>query len=179
MEPTLSHDSLMMHKLRADRYKKDLEIGQRKYDHLDWANKETSRKLYEVNQIGRQLAGLLGFEGITEAYASISRGMHDCDQTRANKQSHRIQTLEKQLAEQREVDSSLQRELEGAMEENEDLRARLRLAASEPTHPDNSVISPLHSALADLRERYDALLKAKEDAATAYKKDYRQWREFK
>lgn len=58
-------------------------------------------------------------------------------------------------------------------------RAARSLAVSDPTHPDISQVSSLRFALADLRERYDALSKAKEEAATAYKKDYRQWREFK
>lgn len=105
--------------------------------------------------------------------------MRDCDQAHAKKQSQRIQELENQLLDQQEVNSSLQRELQGITEENEDLRATLGLAASEPTYPDSSGTSGLRSALADLRERYDSLSKAKEDAATAYKKDYRQWREFK
>ncbi|KAF7983154.1 hypothetical protein HWV62_24145 [Athelia sp. TMB] len=134
----------------------------------------------------------------------MSRDGHSYDYISAKQQSKRIVELEQQLLKQQEADSNLRNALQDKAEEIEELRARLKQAeatkmpdfsentgtgrtlgassrvtdSADSFHPSPEILS-LSAQLVDLRERYDALAQAKDAAATAYKKDYRQWREFK
>ena len=84
--------------------------------------------MYEANQIGRQLAVVLGFEDISQAYINISRDGHGHGYVSAKHQSKRIIELEQQLLKQQEAGSNLRKALQDMAVENEELRAKLRQA---------------------------------------------------
>ena len=124
----------LAHKLRAERYKKELQIAERKVlfwifcrlrycpeawvgqnENLSWANKDISRKLFEANQRGRQLAVTLGFRNIFEADAVISHNPEPFNHFRIQQQALRLQQLEKESEEQHEINSGLQQAHQGTV----------------------------------------------------------------
>jgi hypothetical protein len=90
------------------------QVGQN--ENLSWANKDISRKLFEANQRGRQLAVTLGFRNIFEADTVISHNPEPFNHFRIQQQALRLQQLEKESEERYEINSGLQQAHRRAVE---------------------------------------------------------------
>jgi hypothetical protein len=106
-------------------------VGQN--ENLSWANKDVSRKLFEANQRGRQLAVTLGFSDIFEAETVISRNPGAFNHFGIEHQVLRSRQLERKLEEQQQIYSELQKVHQGALqtfqrvkEDNDVLRVELK-----------------------------------------------------
>lgn len=101
-------------------------------ENLNWVNKDISRKLFEANQRGEQLALNLGFKDLFEAYTVVSRDPAAFSRFRIEQQTLQVRRLEKELEAQQAINASLQKAyqdvleiLQRVKEDNESLRAEL------------------------------------------------------
>ena len=111
-------------------------VGQN--ENLSWANKDTSRKLFEANQHGQRLALALGFRDIFEASTVVLRNPSAFSHFRMEQQMLRSRQLERELEEQQDINAELQQAHQGVLETLQQVNRDNEALKVELKRPDNT-----------------------------------------